>query len=113
MDRLFVVSATRMLYGNTSANAPSRFIEEMPEELVHRVAAGDERPQSAPEPETMGESAKSVAICPGSKVRHDKFGVGTVVAVTESAGDQVFTVAFPGQGIKKLIQSYAALELVK
>jgi DNA helicase-2/ATP-dependent DNA helicase PcrA len=115
MDRLFVVSAdTRMLYGNTSANAPSRFIEEMPEELVHRVAAGDGATASAPEPETMGESAKeSVAICPGSKVRHDKFGVGTVVAVTESAGDQVFTVAFPGQGIKKLIQSYAALELVK
>ena len=42
MDKLFVVSAdTRMLYGNTSASTPSRFIEEMPEELVHRVAAGE------------------------------------------------------------------------
>jgi len=136
-DRLFMVSAdTRMLYGNASVNPPSRFIEELPEELVHKVGMGADtvtgRPGSG---EVMAASSQAgpssrvvspgtreadqslaqtgAAIGPGSKVRHGKFGIGTVVAVSESAGDRVFTVAFPGQGIKKLIQSYASLELVK
>jgi DNA helicase-2/ATP-dependent DNA helicase PcrA len=46
-------------------------------------------------------------------VRHAKFGVGTVVSVSESAGDRIVTIAFPNLGIKKLLESYASLELVK
>ena len=123
MDRLFMVSADcRMLYGSTGVNPPSRFIEELPEEFVHKVAAVSDMAGSVsesemrvPESREMDESVagSDAAIHPGAKVRHETFGIGTVVAVSESAGDQVFTVAFPGKGVKKLIQSYASLELVK
>jgi DNA helicase-2/ATP-dependent DNA helicase PcrA len=46
----------------------------------------------------------------GSKIRHAKFGVGTILG-TEGEGDEIkLTVSFPGYGRKKLMAQYAALE---
>ena len=46
----------------------------------------------------------------GSKVRHPKFGVGTILA-TEGEGDDLkLTVSFPGYGRKKFMAEYASLE---
>lgn len=48
----------------------------------------------------------------GCKVRHSKYGYGTVVR-REGAGDEVkLTVSFPGYGVKKLVEKYAGLERV-
>ena len=130
-DRLFLVSADfRMLYGSASANPPSRFIGELPAELVQQVgraapggfadtssaAAKVSRSSSTGlDTDADGQSGKSqrLDLSAGSKVRHAKFGVGTVVSVSESAGDRIVTIAFPNLGIKKLLESYASLELVK
>ena len=61
------VSRHRMLYGTPAPTRRSRFIEEMPEELVHRVAAGDRRDRTLRGRKRWVRSAKeSVAICPGS-----------------------------------------------
>lgn len=49
---------------------------------------------------------------PGSKVRHPVFGEGTVVAAEPSGGDWMVTVAFDGQGVKKLMAAFAKLELL-
>ncbi len=49
---------------------------------------------------------------PGDKVQHKVWGQGTVVSCETSAGDLVITVAFPGQGVKKLLASMAPLERV-
>ena len=43
------------------------------------------------------------------KVSHPVFGKGTVVSVSKTAGDTVVTVAFDGQGIKRLALSFAPL----
>ena len=48
----------------------------------------------------------------GCRVRHSKYGYGTVVR-REGEGDEVkLTVSFPGYGVKKLIEKYAGLERV-
>jgi DNA helicase-2/ATP-dependent DNA helicase PcrA len=48
----------------------------------------------------------------GQKVRHSKFGEGTVIESRMTGGDEEVTVAFPGTGIKRLAVSLAGLELV-
>jgi DNA helicase-2/ATP-dependent DNA helicase PcrA len=48
----------------------------------------------------------------GQKVRHGKFGEGTVIESRMTGGDEEVTVAFPGTGIKRLAVSLAGLELV-
>ena len=48
----------------------------------------------------------------GTRVRHQKFGVGTVVAVEDQGDDVKVTVRFASVGTKKLLASYAKLEPV-
>lgn len=48
----------------------------------------------------------------GRKVVHDKFGVGTIVAVQDSGNDKKLTVAFDKQGIKSLLLSFAKLKMI-
>jgi len=49
----------------------------------------------------------------GQKVRHVKFGEGTVIESKATGQDEEVTVAFPGTGIKRLAASFAGLELVE
>jgi DNA helicase-2/ATP-dependent DNA helicase PcrA len=46
----------------------------------------------------------------GQKVRHAKFGAGTVIESKLVGSDEEVTVAFPGTGIKRLAASFAKLE---
>ena len=46
----------------------------------------------------------------GQKVRHTKFGEGTVIESKLMGNDEEVTVAFPGTGIKRLAASFAKLE---
>ena len=48
----------------------------------------------------------------GRKVRHSKFGVGTVVSTVKDGSETIVTIAFENMGIKKLILSKAGLELL-
>lgn len=48
----------------------------------------------------------------GRKVRHEKFGVGTIITVVPSGDDKKLTIAFDKQGIKTLLFSFAKLELL-
>jgi DNA helicase-2/ATP-dependent DNA helicase PcrA len=48
----------------------------------------------------------------GDKVRHRRFGDGIVVTSQWVSGDEEVTVAFAGQGVRRLIGSYAGLERV-
>jgi DNA helicase-2/ATP-dependent DNA helicase PcrA len=48
----------------------------------------------------------------GSKVRHPKYGVGTVLASEGEGEDTKLTVSFPGYGRKKLVERYASLEKI-
>lgn len=133
MDRLFLVSAdSRMLFGSTSANPPSRFIEELPKEFVEEVGSGSGAAVSAVTASGRGSSISSSSSSSraqsdatratdaqrcewsaGAKVRHAQFGIGTIVSVSESGSDRILTVAFPDKGVKRLMESYASLEPVR
>ncbi|MEM7116192.1 MAG: hypothetical protein AAF614_27395, partial [Chloroflexota bacterium] len=63
------------------------------------------------EPTTTQKSAPQYRS--GQKVRHSKFGEGTVIESKLMGNDEEVTVAFPGTGIKRLAASFAKLELVE
>ena len=64
--------------------------------------------KSASKPTTQGNGGKTYAV--GTKVRHPKFGVGTIIA-TKNNGT-VLNVAFENQGIRELSASLAPLEII-
>ncbi len=150
--RLVLTSAARRrLFGEYQSTEPSRFLFEIPHELVrvvepayspHSPAAGYEvprrtygggRPYGGPRtrgggrrrgpageapvgtaPDTFyddeDEDQSQGGISRGARVRHPKFGVGTVVGVEPAAGDLKLSIRFTGIGVKKLLARYAKLE---
>jgi DNA helicase-2/ATP-dependent DNA helicase PcrA len=114
-------SLVRSAWGQPSWNPASRFLEEIPTELVHWER---EEPSAA----TRGTSAPSlahvaarqttrspgnrevVALDPGDRVTHDTFGLGTVVSVDGVGERAVATVDFGAYGQKRLLLRYAPVE---
>lgn len=107
-ERLYLSYAEeRETYGKREFTRPSRFLEDIPQELLKEVGAfGDsEAPvlsHSRPEPRPKTQLSEFKG---GEKVKHPKFGSGTVVA---AMGGEV-TVMFPGVGLKKLAVKFAGL----
>jgi ATP-dependent DNA helicase UvrD/PcrA len=56
--------------------------------------------------------SSSSALRPGSRVRHPKYGYGTVLRREGRGDDTKLTVSFPGFGVKKLVERYADLERI-
>ncbi|HMM22508.1 MAG TPA: DNA helicase PcrA [Selenomonadales bacterium] len=124
--RLYITNARmRTIYGNTVMYPPSRFLNELPEEVVEDYkirkeplnrysaalspapaplrAAGAQRPLGTEKP-SGGADWKA-----GDKARHAKWGVGTVVEVRGNGDNQEVKVAFPGMGIRQLMVKFAPL----
>jgi DNA helicase-2/ATP-dependent DNA helicase PcrA len=113
------------VFGQRRLTEKSRFIDEVPAELIERSGgqylpasraerppwAMRERPASTPASEPLPAAADD-AIRPGIKVRHPLFGVGTVLRREGDGDDFKVTVSFPGVGAKKLVARYAGLEVV-
>ena len=117
---------SRQVFGQRRLTEKSRFIDELPAELLERsggalpadparraaglgarAARDDGAAVDAPPP----ASADDAAIRPGIKVRHPLFGVGTVLRREGDGADFKVTVSFPGVGAKKLVARYAGLEV--
>jgi len=76
-----------------------------------RRARGREREASTRSGPAAGE-VKDERFAPGDRVKHPKWGVGTVVCTEQSGRDVVVTLAFPGEGIKKVMIGIVPLEKV-
>lgn len=99
-QELHLVSATsRLLYGSTQHNLPSRFLADIPAEAQVVSAAVPSSIQPAAE----------LKLRPGERIRHNKFGEGIVVSVK----DDELVAAFAGFGSKKLSLSFAPIERIK
>lgn len=117
MEKLYISHAQmRMIFGRTSANAPSRFLRELPTECISQRGERREKSQAstwerkAPVVLPKTEQA-AVDFAPADKVLHPKFGEGTVVSVSTIAGSVQVTVAFlPPHGIRTLALEYAPLK---
>jgi len=128
-ERLFLLYAnSRLLYGATNHNPPSRFVVEIPPELQTagsawgvsaRTGSGSHgaggaswsaptfagSPATAHDADHHREELLGLDLKPGDRITHTKFGEGIV---SEVSGDEV-TAAFPGIGPKRLSLSFAPI----
>ncbi len=130
-DLTLTCAQQRMIRGETQYNKVSRFIREIPRELVELGRSFEEKKiKDIPMPKTyrqMKEAFKQPAFVPkqfevkkasgldytvGDTVKHLKFGVGVVTDITEGGRDYEVTVNFDKAGIKKMFASFAKLKKV-
>ncbi|GIK38881.1 MAG: DNA helicase [Chloroflexota bacterium] len=123
-DRLYLVRAfRRSSYGFDEPTAPSRFLADIPPELLEDNSQR-KRPGSPfttrqearqlssrwNQPARVSAPPKTSGFKTGDRVHHSKFGDGTVIKVEREGDEEFVQVAFPSQGIKKLSTSFAPLE---
>jgi DNA helicase-2/ATP-dependent DNA helicase PcrA len=126
-------AARRRIFGDYQSSEPSRFIDEVPAELVERIVPSfssgyqghfphyefrtnpygrgrrtrEEEPTYAYEDENQ---STGMALKPGMRVRHQQFGVGSVISVEHLDDDTKLVVRFAAVGVKTLRAKYARLE---
>ncbi len=132
-------TSTRMLYGSTTRNLPSRFLREVPEEfcdiIVPRrpepptgVVFGSPKSVESYSPYRKGaassfggnvggfkagpKSAPVPAAAVGSTVEHKTFGIGVVLSAKPMGNDTLLEIAFQTAGTKKLMSNYAKLTIL-
>ena len=110
-ERLFLTYASyRMHFGQTTSRQPSRFLNEIPTDLIEGF-----------EPEADAEDMLGVFEAPssaygslrvGDRVRHGHFGNGSIERLLGSGINARATVHFPHHGNKDLLLQYANLEVI-
>jgi len=139
MQRLFITCAQqRMLFGRTSSNRVSRFVEEIPDDDLDRgyvprgygysdpprgfapsvrsappaLRAAAVRPPVRPVLTPASAQAAPPAFQKGETVEHKSFGRGLIVSMTPMGGDFLVEIAFDNVGTKRLMLK-AASRLMK
>ena len=133
-EQLYLTCAERrMLYGRTQYAHPSRFIDEMPRELLDSNISESRSFQAATQPDPtlpraqvararyVSAAASMPSVDParaqsvplpdftaGCRVRHKAFGDGMVVSVKPMGGDALLEIAFDQKGTKRLMAKSAA-----
>lgn len=128
-EKLFLTNAfSRTLYGKTQYNKASRFVDEIDDELI----SGEVSPQQAVyqnyqkqqtltkeryvQPKVPRVSAKKASGAEqsgwqvGDKVKHKTWGEGTIVKVSGNEKEMELDIAFPAQGIKRVLAAFAPIE---
>ena len=136
--RLVLTSAARRrVFGDYQSTEPSRFVDEIPAELIEVVPSsfsssfltpppsyaqfrdarkgGSYRGRTREEPEVYSYEDEDQSLPgemkPGAKVRHPKFGVGTILSVEPLDDDTKLVVRFLSVGQKTLRARFAKLEM--
>ena len=125
----------RMIHGNTQYNRVSRFVEEIPEELLAEHIVFEKKKEFEPAKSNAYQQAKQTfnskpfaTVKPvqqfgkkqdgtlgyevGDRVRHVKFGEGLVTQITSGGRDYEVTVAFDTAGVKKMFAMFAKLQKI-
>jgi DNA helicase II / ATP-dependent DNA helicase PcrA len=120
-ERLYISRAEyRSTWGAPNYNPPSRFLDEIPEEVITwRNQSSDSlissmtrksRTTTAPPPRATGKKSMAMELAVGERVSHDTFGLGTVVAVAGAGDKAEATINFGQYGEKRLLLRYAPVE---
>lgn len=127
--QLYVTDAiTRTMYGRISAYMPSRFLAEIPPQLMedyHRKSAMPQsRTTAVPGKQRVSILTKPVAsslpkkhavtdtFAKGDKVRHKIWGIGTVLDVIGEGPNMQMKIQFPTKGVRQVVVKYAPLEKI-
>jgi DNA helicase-2/ATP-dependent DNA helicase PcrA len=116
MRQLYVTYAeNRRINGSETYNRPSRFLKEIPPELVQEVRAHHSLSRRAVKKVTPRNRPLAVEVAGtelrlGQQVRHSKFGEGVVLNYEGSGKQARVQVNFPDAGSKWLVMAYAKLE---
>jgi len=113
----FSFANQRMVMGSIQSMDKSRFLLEIPEELYAEPLAKPRRSSLSAETTWRANfkpkrSTGMSTYRAGQKVTHETFGKGIVLNSSGSGPDEHVTIAFEGEGIKKLIVAYANLQRV-
>ncbi|WP_330925929.1 DNA helicase II [Candidatus Sororendozoicomonas aggregata] len=112
MKKLYMTYAeTRRLYGTETRNRPSRFIKEVPGELLQEVRLGGKltRPVAV-QKDFASSSCDGFSL--GQRVHHDVFGEGVVVNYEGEGKQARIQVQFDTEGSKWLMMAYANLQAI-
>ncbi len=117
-QRLYLTrAAVRSSWGSPSFNPASRFVNEVPGQLVDWRTPPEKTAWTAAtrrEPAPTAAPKKSArvvpSLTPGDRVSHDAFGLGTVVSVDGVAEKTKVKIDFGSGGEKTLLLAYAPLE---
>ena len=132
-ERLYITHAkSRLLFGRTQYNPRSRFIDEIPTELIDDISGenaraeqvrtpftGAKKPRTVPyeaitvnKPLFAKQPEKTTQFAAGDRVRHMTFGEGEIISVKPMGADTLYEIMFDSVGMKKLMATYARLKKV-
>jgi DNA helicase-2/ATP-dependent DNA helicase PcrA len=112
MDQLYLTWAeVRYLHGRERYTRPSRFLLEIPEELIEEVRTTSLHSSPSLNKQTSKSPTTTNGIRLGGHVHHAKFGGGTVVSVEGQGEYARVQVNFEASGAKWLVLAYANLQL--
>lgn len=128
-ERLYCVHVReRMIFGKTQFNPRSRFIDEIPEELIDLGYTPKPEPEATPKSKKqtisreffkkadltadVGRSASSEQLEIGDRVSHYNFGEGEIISVKPMGADIMYEIIFDTAGTKKLMATYAKLKKI-
>jgi DNA helicase-2/ATP-dependent DNA helicase PcrA len=109
MEKVYLLFTTeRNIFGSTQVNAPSRFLDDIPEHLVkkHEERSGKKEEEIQKTNHNSKFIPHNSSFKDGDRIQHEIFGDGMIVA---TQGD-IITVAFKTAGLKKLSASIAPLK---
>ena len=132
MEKLHISAAKqRMIHGETQYNRVSRFVKEIPKELLDTGRMTENPMRQRIVKPTQTSSAKPISKAKafeankfkvskvtnleytnGDRVKHIKFGEGTVVNIADGGRDYEVTVNFDKVGVKKMFASFAKLKKI-
>lgn len=108
-EELYLYHANgRMLYGNAQSNPPSRFLSDIDDKLNQSRSTESPFTAKLPERDQHFVPDAQLSVEPGARVKHQLFGVGTVVAVE----GEMLSIAFNNKGVKRINAAFAPLELL-
>lgn len=123
-EKLYCVHVReRMIFGKTQFNPRSRFLDEIPEEIVDLGYMPRQEPTARSRKPIISKEMKSTAsiaadvgktktdevFAVGDKVKHITFGDGEIVSVKPMGSDWMYEIIFETVGTKKLMATYAKL----
>ncbi len=116
----------RMLYGRTSVNRPSRFVQEIPAQYTTgrteaQIKAAQQKPTPKREPKKDYSSltnrstqpVEAMSYTKGTRVCHTAFGTGMILAVTPMGNDALLEIAFDNVGTKRVMARTAGAHMKK